>query len=163
MYGGQRKGGRCRLGYVIGLPPPALNGPCRLLQWSSKFTCKFVGSGLGGEVHELSPGMAHVEDCEILVSHLRNTRVIRGKYRVRHFTSPRRASAPGEWDDWLRLPAPANPAEGLTKIKSDLAPRPSLLMAGSSSPGIPCPTKRRHYSRLSWSDWRSVIFYFRLM
>ena len=36
-------------GDVVGLTSSALSGPCRLLQWASKFTRKLVRSSLGGE------------------------------------------------------------------------------------------------------------------
>ena len=49
-YGGLSEEGRCRLGYIIGLMSSSLSlsGPCHVLQWTSKFTRKFVTGSLVG-------------------------------------------------------------------------------------------------------------------
>ena len=90
-YGEQSSLGKCRLGYVIGLMSSNLCGPCHIIHWSSKFTQKLVKSNLGGEVYALSkildhmsmlpefcghsahlrPGMAGLQDCESLFTHLK--------------------------------------------------------------------------------------------
>ena len=88
--------GICRVGCVVGLASPALGGPCRTLQETSKFTEKLVKSSSGGEVYALiesidhaadlrgffalstgmSPGMVVFEDCESLLTRLRNKKTI---------------------------------------------------------------------------------------
>ena len=48
------------MGYVIGLMSSTLTGPRHVLQWSSKFTRKPVGSSLGGELYALSAMADHM-------------------------------------------------------------------------------------------------------
>ena len=45
-YGDQTKEGRRRLGCPVGLLLSSLRRPCHLLQWSSKFTRKTLGSSV---------------------------------------------------------------------------------------------------------------------
>ena len=102
-YGGQSSLGDCRLGYVIGLTSSNLCGPRHLIQWTSKFTRKLVRSSLGGEVYafsemldhtstirefyrhctELYPGIAGMEDCESLFTHLKKNKLVAEKFLVR--------------------------------------------------------------------------------
>ena len=60
VYGGQSAEGNCRLGYVIGLIPSSLSGPCHVLQWASKFTWKLDKSSLGSEVYALRGMVDHL-------------------------------------------------------------------------------------------------------
>ena len=50
-YSDQSTEGKRRLGYVVGLTSSTPRSPCRILQWTSKFTWEFVKSILGGEVY----------------------------------------------------------------------------------------------------------------
>ena len=83
-YWGPSEGGRCRLGCIVGLTSSSLPVPCRVLQWTSKFTRRLVKRSLGGKVYAvremaggvklleefyshylgISPGMGGMEDCE---------------------------------------------------------------------------------------------------
>ena len=54
VYRDQSSLGKCRLGYVIGLTPPNLCGPCHITLWTSKFARRMVKSCLGGDVYALS-------------------------------------------------------------------------------------------------------------
>ena len=91
-YEDQSPKGKCRLGYVLGLLSSTPSGPCRLRQWTSKFTRKLVKSSLGAEAYAsskimdraallrelLTPfadfpsGMVGMEDCESLRARHRN-------------------------------------------------------------------------------------------
>ena len=98
-YGDLSQNGRCRLGYLIGIMSSSLSGPCHVLQWTSKFTRKLVKSSLGGEVYafselidhmalprefyapfsRMSPGVAGMEDCESLFTHMKNKKMVTEK------------------------------------------------------------------------------------
>ena len=149
-YGGLSEGGRCRLGYVVGLMSSSLSGPCHILQWTSKITRKLVKSSLGGEVYAfsemidhmalirdffapfvgLSPGMVGMEDRESLFSHLRNKKTITEKYLIRHFLSIQQALEEEDLENAYWLPGTENPADGMTKVKSEMLPILGLLESG---------------------------------
>ena len=154
-YGRLSEEGRCRLGYIIGLMSSSLSGPCHVLQWTSKFTRKLVKSSLGGEVYAFSemvdhmslirefyapfvdipPGMVGLEDCESPFYHLRNKKMITEKYLVRHFLSIQQALEDGELENVYWLPGTENPADGMTKVKSEMVPMLQLLETGQFHPG----------------------------
>ena len=110
-YGGQPSTGKCRLGCVIGLMSPNLCGPCHLAQRPSEFTRKLVKNCLGGEVYAFSEmldhmsmlrelygrfadsysGMASLEDCESLSTHVRRNKLITEKFLARHFLAIQQA------------------------------------------------------------------------
>ena len=160
-YGKLSEDGRCRLGYIIGLMSSSLSGPCHVLQWTSKFTRKLVKSSLGGEVYAfsemvdhmalirefytpfvgLSPGMVGLEDCESLFSHLRTKRMITEKYLVRHFLSIQQSLDNNELDNIYWLPGTENPADGMTKVRSEMPPMLRLLEFGEFYPGLLRPLK----------------------
>ena len=118
-YGDQSTGGRCRLGYVTGLMSSTLKGPCRILQWASRFTRKMVESRLGGVVYALSemvdhmlllrdsyepfeglnPGAAGLEDCESLFAQLKTQEMIAEKYLVRRFAITQQALEEGDLEN----------------------------------------------------------------
>ena len=118
-YGSQSTGGKCRLGYVIGLMSSTLEGPCHNLRWPSKFTQELVKSSLGGEVYAFSemvahmillkdfygpsqsmnPGSGGLGDCESLFAHPRTQKMIAEEYPVRHFLSTQQALEEGELDN----------------------------------------------------------------
>ena len=60
-YGDQTKGGRRRLGCLIGVPPPPLRSPFRVAQWPSEFTRKTAEGSLGGEAYAFGEMMGHME------------------------------------------------------------------------------------------------------
>ena len=108
-YGDHASEGKCRVDYVIGLAPSALQSPRHLLRWKSTFTKKLVTSSLGGEACaftsmvdrmallceffapfvNLSPGMEGMEDYESLSPRLRRKKTIAGRRLVRHFLGMR--------------------------------------------------------------------------
>ena len=75
--------------------------------------------------------LAGLKDCETLFTHLQNKKLIAGKFPVRHFLATQQAIGLEELGNVYWLPGLGNPADGLTKIKSDLAPRLRLLGSGS--------------------------------
>ena len=152
-YGDLTKTGKCRLGYLIGLMSPSLNGPCHVLRRTSKFTRKLVESSLGGEVYmallrefytpfaKVSPSMVGLVDCESLFTHLKNRKMFTEKYLVRHFLSIRQFLEDEELDNVFWLPGLENPADSLTKIKSEMGPISALLESGSFHPGLLRPLR----------------------
>ena len=141
-YGDQSTEGASLLGYATGLMSTSLTAPCRILQYTSKFTGTLVGRNLGGEVYAqgemvdhipllpdiyapfegLAPGMVGVEACRKLRTDLKTTRASAKKYLVSHFLSIRRALEQGRLGNVNRLPGTRNPAGGLTEVRSDMAP-----------------------------------------
>ena len=139
-----------------------LGGPCHLLQWTSKLTRRLVKSSLGGEVYAFSemldhmsmlrefyghfagskPGMIGLEDCESLFTHLKKSKSITEKFLVRHFMSIQQALEDHELDNVFRIPGEENPADGLTKMHSEILPLLRLLESGTYNPGMPQPLKR---------------------
>ena len=155
-YGDLSQNGKCRPGYLIGITPSSLSGPRNVLQRASKFTRRLVKSSLGGEVYSfskmidhmalsrgfyapfsrISPSMVGMEDCESLFTHLENREMVTEKYLVRHFLSIQQFIEEGEQENAHRLPGVENPADGLTKIKSEMGPILSLLETGRFQPGL---------------------------
>ena len=127
-----------------------LAGPRHVLQWPSKFARKSVKRSLGGEVRALSekvdqmsllrdfsepfeglnPGTIGLEDYENLFAHLITKKMIAKKYSARHFLSIRQALGAGELDNVNWAPGTENPADGLTKVRSDMAPPLRELESG---------------------------------
>ena len=154
VFGTHTQDGRCRLGYIIGLMSSTLTGPVHILQWTSKFTRKHVKSSLGGEIFALSEMWDHMEmikdfyaplghaeirsygliDCESLLSHLRTGRLGTEKFLTRHFRSIMDALESGALGNIAWIPGTENPADGLTKISSELGPLLDLLKSGKYRP-----------------------------
>ena len=160
-YGNTSCMGKCRLGYLIGVMSANLCGACHIIQWTSKFTRKLVKSSLGGEVYAFSEmldhmsmlrefyghfagmslGLVGLEDCESLFTHLKNSKMITEKFSVRHFLSIQQALEEQELDNVYWIPGRENPADGLTKLHSEILPLLRLLESGSYNPGILRPLK----------------------
>ena len=160
-YGDQPSTGKCRLGYVIGLTPSTLRGPCRIIQWTSKSNRKMVKSSLGGESYAFSgimdhmstlrefygrfldirPRMVGFEDCESLFTHRKNKEVITEKFPIRHFLAIRQALGLKELGNVYWLPGLGSPADGLTGKKRDLGPLLQLLESGLYNPGTLRPLR----------------------
>ena len=160
-YGDQPSTGKCRLGYVIGLTPSTLRGPCRIIQWTSEFNRRMVKSSLGGESYAFSEIMDHMstlrefygrfldirprmvgfEDCESLFTHLKNKKVITEKFLIRHFLAIQQAPELKELDNAYWLLGLGNPADGLTGKKRDIGPLTQLLESGLYNPGTLRPLR----------------------
>ena len=80
--------------------------------------------------------MVGLEDCESLFSHLRTKRMITEKYLVRHFLSIQQSLDDKELDNVYWLPGTENPADGMTKLKSEMQPMLHLLEFGEFYPGF---------------------------
>ena len=52
--------GRCRLGYLMALALPSIQGSCHLARWSSRSTRCTVGSSFGAEIYAFSGLEDHV-------------------------------------------------------------------------------------------------------
>ena len=139
----------------------SLTGPCHILQRTSKFTRKLVKSSLGGEVYafsemidhmallrefyepcsHISPGLVGMEDCESRCTHLKNRKMVTEKYLVRHCLSFQQFLEDGELENVYWIPDTENPADGLTKLRSEMGPIMALLETGRCQPGVPRPLK----------------------
>ena len=87
----------------------------------------------------LGPRMAGLEDCGSLFSHRRTENVIAANYLVSHLLRIRQASVQGGPGDVFLLPRADNPADGLTRVRGDMAPLLRILGSrrlhlGSSRP-----------------------------
>ena len=136
-YGDHSAVGKCLLGYFIGLMSSTLSGLCHIIQRTSKYTRKLVKSSLAGEVRwqikrqcfgdflrtcrDLFPGVAGFEGCESLFTHLRGKKISAEKFSVRHFAAIQPALGTHELGNSPRLQGLGNPADGLTRSKSDMA------------------------------------------
>ena len=160
-YGGQSTEGKCRLGYVVGLTSSSLKGPRRVFQRTSKCPREKVKSSIGIEVYALSemvdhmplskdfcgpfwgmgPGLGALEDCGSLFSHFKTKKMIAEKFLVRHFLSIQRALGNGDAEGECWLPGTENPADGLTKVRSDMVPLLRLLESGAFCLGLLRPLK----------------------
>ena len=85
--------------------------------------------------------MVGLEDCESLFSHLRTKEMITEKYLARHFLSIQQSLDNKELDNIYWLPGTENPADGMTKMKSEMSPMLNLLEFGEFFPGVLRPLK----------------------
>ena len=86
--------------------------------------------------------MAGFEDSESLFTQLRNAKLVAGKFPVRRFLALQQAIELNELDNAYWIPGLGNPADGFTKLKSDLAPLFRLLESGTYNPGTLRPHTR---------------------
>ena len=143
VCGGQTKEGCCRLGFALGTTSPTIRGPRHLIQWPPQ-VCRETGGeqprrgGLcvqrraGPHGLDLPPGLAGPEDCDSLFTHLQTNQTIDEKYSAWRPLGIQQASDDG--DNAYRIPGPGIPADGLTDVKSGLAPLLRLLHSGSFCP-----------------------------
>ena len=94
-----------------------------------------------GPFPRISPGLVGMEDCESLFAHLKNKQMITGKYLVRHFLSIQQFLEDGELENVYWIPGTENPADGLTKLRSEMGPITAPLETGRFQPGILRPLK----------------------
>ena len=87
------------------------------------------------------PGLAGTEDCESLFTHLKNRKMVAGKYLARHFLSIQQFIEEGALGNAYWRPGTENPADGLTEIKSEMGPILPLLETGRFQPGVLRPLK----------------------
>ena len=92
-------------------------------------------------ISRLSPGLVGMEDCESLFTHLKNSKMITGKYLVRHSPRIQQFIEEGDLDNVYWIPGTGNPADGLTKIRREMGPIVALLETGRLQPGLLRPLK----------------------
>ena len=85
--------------------------------------------------------MAGLADCESLLNRLRTKKMITEKYLVRHFLSIQQSFEDKELDNVYWLPGTENPADGATKVKSEVLPVLTLLESGEFHPGTLRPLR----------------------
>ena len=78
--------------------------------------------------------MAGLADCESLCSLLKTKKMAAGRYLARHFLSLRLVLEARELDDAYWVPGAENPADELTKVRSDMAPLLRLSESGRFNP-----------------------------
>ena len=78
--------------------------------------------------------MVGLEDCESLFTRIKTKKMIPEKYLERHFLSIQQALGAGDLENAYWLPGTENPADGLTKVRSDVVPLLRLLESGSFCP-----------------------------
>ena len=66
--------------------------------------------------------MVGFEDCDSLFAHRPSRKLVTGKYSVRHFLAIQDVLNRGLLSNVLWIRGPFDPADGMTKHKSDLAP-----------------------------------------
>ena len=98
---------------------------------------EFYGNFAGSK-----PGMIGLEDCESLFTHLKKSKSITEKFLVRHFMSIQQALEEHELNNVFWIPGKENPADGLTKMHSEIPPLLRLLESGTYNPGILRPLNR---------------------
>ena len=84
----------------------------------------------------ISPGMVGMEDCGSLFTHLKNRKMVTEKYLARHFFSAQQFVGNGELENAYWLPGVGNPADGLTKLKSEMGSILALMETGRFQPGL---------------------------
>ena len=94
-----------------------------------------------GHFTGLYPGLAGLEDCESLFTHLKKSKMITEKFLARHFLSIQQALEQKELDNAYWIPGKENPADGLAKLRSEILPLLRLLESGAYNPGILRPLK----------------------
>ena len=82
-----------------------------------------------------------MEDCESLFTHLKNREMVTGKYLARHFLSIQQFREDGELENVYWLPGTENPADGLTRVGSEMGPVMALFETGRFQPGLLRPLK----------------------
>ena len=142
-------------GLYFGLLSTSLKGPRQSIRWSSRFTRRAVGSGLGSEIYAFS-GMAGrmamamgsftifgsgvlpmvgFEDCGSPLKHMRDKKTVAGKYLVGHFLRIQQFLGSHELGNVYGAPGAKNPANGLTKVQGDVSPLLRLPGRGAFCPG----------------------------
>ena len=87
-----------------------------------------------GPVSRISPGLVGTEDCESLFTHLGNREMVTEKFLFHHFLSVQQFLEDGELENVYWIPGTENPADGLTKLKSEMGPILALLETGRFQP-----------------------------
>ena len=82
-----------------------------------------------------------MEGCEILLTHLKNRNMVTEKYLVCHFLRIQQFLEDGELENVYWIPGTENPADGLTKLRSEMGPIMALLETGRFRPGLLRPLK----------------------
>ena len=84
--------------------------------------------------------MVGLEDCESLFTRLKKNKLITEKF-VRHFLAIQQAIEFQELDNVYWIPGKENPANGLTKLRSEILLLLRLMESGTYNPGYLRPLK----------------------
>ena len=83
---------------------------------------------------DLSPSIVGLKVRRRPVTPLKTKRVVAEKYLVRQFHGAQQTLGNGQLGNASRIPGAENPADGLTKVKSDMAPLLPLLQSETCRP-----------------------------
>ena len=75
-------------------------------------------------------------DCESLFTHLKKGKMIAEKFLAKHFLPIQQTLEEKGLDTAYWIPGKENPADGLTKLRSEIPPLLRLLESGAYNPGI---------------------------
>ena len=90
---------------------------------------------------DISPGVAGMEEGESLRTYEKRTKeMVIDECSVRHFLGIQQVLENGELGIVYWLPGRQNPADGMTKVKSERSPLLRLLESGSFNPGMLRPS-----------------------
>ena len=89
-----------------------------------------------GHFANLYPGMAGLEDCEHLFTHLEQNKMITEKFSARHFLATQKAPAIQESGNVFWIPGRESPAAGLTELHSEVLPLLRFMESGTYNPGF---------------------------
>ena len=87
-----------------------------------------------GHFVDLNPGMVGLEGCESLSTHSKKKKMIAEKFSARRFLAIQQATEIQRLDNAYWIPGRENPADGLTKLRSDLLPLLRLIESGTYNP-----------------------------
>ena len=93
----------------------------------------------------MNPGVVGLVGCECLFARLKTKKMFAEKYLVRHYLGTQQASAEGDLEDAYWLPVTENPADSLTKVRSDM-----VFLLRLSEPGAFCPGHHRPLEGVAW-------------
>ena len=85
--------------------------------------------------------MVGLEDCESLIAQLKTNKLITEKFLARHFSAVHQAIEIRELGNVYWIPRWENPADGLTKLRSESLPLLRLMESRTCNPGYLPPLK----------------------
>ena len=94
-----------------------------------------------GPFSRIFPGLVGMEDCESLLTHLENRKMVTEKYLARHVLSIQQFLEDGELENVYWILGTENPADGQTNLRRETGLIMALLETGRFQPGILRPLR----------------------
>ena len=95
----------------------------------------------------MNPGVAALEACESLFARPKTKKVIAEECLVRHFLITQLPSEESDLENAYWLPGTENPADCLTKVRSDVVALLRFLDSGAF-----CPGRLRPLKGVAWKE-----------